>query len=117
MHRRVSKTVLVFIICFSFVSQAIASNVMSYKMMSMSVAAQALDVHADMPNCDMSKEESDSSSSCCNCSSLCCISFFVFMSTPLENSAFSSSSLKLSFTLNRVQNPSLNSLYKPPIIS
>jgi len=121
-----SKTLMVLLVCLTFVGQAMASTVMSYRMMSMAGMSEQLQ---DMPmmdhsNHNMVSETSDSSEEAtedcctktCNCFAGGCSSVATFMKEINNNLIVDLSSKILSYSrLAQSQQPT--SLYRPPILS
>jgi hypothetical protein len=123
-----SKTLMVLLVCLTFVGQTMASTVMSYHMISMQVMSSQKQSQ-NMPMMDHSKhnmmvesvdnEDSTSEDCCaksCNCFAGGCSNFVTIMKTPDNNLIIGLSSKIPSYT-RVAQNQTPTSLYRPPILS
>lgn len=122
-----SKTLMVMLICLTFVGQAMASTIMSYHMMSMKVTSGQNQSHdmsmMDHSSHNMMSESSDgeeSSEDCCAKTCSCftggCSSLATLMKDT-DNSLIIGLSSKISSYLSLAQSQQLTSLYRPPILS
>lgn len=123
------KTVLVLLVCLTFVGQAMASTIMSYHMMSMEIMSNNEGSHNMMPmmdhsNHNMMNESSDSDTSCseeccgktCSCFSSGCSNLATLMKYSVNNPIIDSS-LKIPSYLALAVSQQPTSLYRPPILS
>lgn len=123
-----SKTLMVLLVCLSFVGQAMASTIMSYHMMAMTgIGGQAQS--QDMPMMDHSnhnmaidaaENSADSTEDCCNklcncftggCSSIAALIKYV------SNRAIVDISSKILSYSRLAQSQQSTSLYRPPILN
>lgn len=126
MNLNLSKTLMVLLICLTFVGQAMASTIMSYHMMSMKVAngqEQSHDMsmmdHSSHNMMSESSDDEDSEDCCaktCSCFTGGCSSLATLMKDT-DNSLIINSSSKISSYLLLAQSQQLTSLYRPPILS
>jgi hypothetical protein len=122
------KTLMVLIVCLTFVGQAMASTIMSYHMMSMA-GMKGQEQSQDMPMMDhsnhkmMSKssdgDDSASEDCCvktCSCFTGGCSSLATLMKSAI-NSPIRDLSSKIPSYLSLTQSQQPTSLYRPPILS
>jgi hypothetical protein len=142
-----SKTLMVLLICLTFIGQTMASTVMPYQMMSMEgMTMQGMDMgntssqmqgmsHADMAMMDHTSHSNNSAESTHtgenasseeqneNCCSTICKCFtggcssLATLPKELTPVAFGYFSSKIHFVSNLAFSLSLTSLYRPPILS
>lgn len=123
------KTLMVLLICLTFVGQAMASTIMSYHMMSMtgmSTQEQSHDMskmaHSDhhMASDATANEAEKSSENCCvktcNCFTGGCTAA-VALIKDVTNDSIINFSAKINSLSNLVLSQQLTSLYRPPILS
>ena len=123
-----SKTLMVLLICLTFVGQAVASTIMSYHMMSMKVMSgqeqtQSMSMidHSDHSMMNHASDDSDESTEdCCvkpcSCFTGGCSSIATLMKDTNDNLFIDLSTKILSYShLAQSQQPT--SLYRPPILS
>ena len=122
-----SKTLMVLILCLTFVGQAMASTIMSYHMISMKVM-NGQEQSQNMPMMDHSKHSmmTDSSNSeestddccakTCSCFTGGCSSLTTLMKDSGSNPIIDLSS-KIPSYLSLAQSQQPTSLYRPPILS
>ena len=127
MNSNLSKTLMVLLVCLTFVGQAMASTVMSYHMISMKVM-NGQEQSQDMPMMDHSNhnminessDSDDSSEDCCVTTCSCftggCSSLATLMKDS-DNSPIIDLSSKISSYLSLTQSQQPTSLYRPPILS
>tara|TARA_R110002050_G_scaffold80451_1_gene172058 strand:- start:1921 stop:2337 length:417 start_codon:yes stop_codon:yes gene_type:complete len=122
------KTLMVLLVCLTFIGQAMASTIMSYHMMSMGIKVDQEQSH-NMPMMDHSNHnmisdssEGDDSSSedccvkTCSCFTGGCSSLATLMKDSDSNPIIDLSS-KIPSYLPLVQSQQPTSLYRPPILS
>lgn len=129
MTSNLPKTLMVLLLCLTFVGQALASTVMSYHMMSME-GMNAQNQSHDMSKMDHSSNSmtSDSTSDTserstddcclqtCSCFTGGCASVAVLIKD-ICNDSIVDFSPKISSVSSLVQSQLLTSLYRPPILS
>jgi len=125
----IPKTLMVLLICLTFVGQAVASTIMSYHMMSMtgmSAQEQSQDMsqmkHSGhhMTNDSTSDESKDSTEDCCvktcSCFTGGCSSVAVLVKD-INNDVIVDFSSKINSIASLAQSQPLAFLYRPPILS
>jgi hypothetical protein len=122
------KTLMVLLVCLTFVGQAMASTIMSYHMMSMkgmSTQEQSQDMpmmdHSNhkMANGSSSDSETSEDDCCvqtCSCFTGGCSSIATLMKDASSNPIIDLSS-KIPSYLSLAQSQQPTSLYRPPILS
>ena len=123
-----SKTLMVLLLCLTFVGQSLASTVMSYHMMSMegmSTENQSQDMSmmdhsghkmANDSSSDSETSEEDCCVKTCSCFTGGCSSLATLMKDS-GNSPILDLSSKISSVSSLAQSQLLTSLYRPPILS
>ncbi len=118
------KTLLVLLVCLTFVGQAMASTIMSYHMMSMKVM-NGQEQSQDMSMMDHSKHkmasdtetsEDDCCVQTCSCFTGSCSSLATLLKDADSNPIIDLSS-KIPSYLSLAQSQQPTSLYRPPILS
>ena len=123
------KALIVLLVCITFVGQAMASNIMSYHMMSMNV--NVMEEHSqDMAIIDHSnhnmvtdssenthKSMKDCCDTTCNCFMGGCSIIAVFMKNNVGNTPIVDVSSKIFFDSSLALTKQSTSLYRPPILS
>ncbi|WP_238530288.1 MULTISPECIES: CopL family metal-binding regulatory protein [Alteromonadales] len=128
MNSNFSKTLMVLLVCLTFVGQAVASTVMSYHMMSMkgdSVQGQMQNMsmmgHSDHSMMSHSSDDSDEAKEDCCVKSCSCFtggcSSIATLMKDTDDSLFIDLSSKILSYSNLAQSQSSSSLYRPPILS
>ena len=120
------KTLMVLLVCLTFVGQAMASTIMSYHMMSMKGMSTQEQSH-DMSKMDhsghhMASDSETSEDDCCvqtcSCFTGGCSSFATLMKDANNsNSPIIDLSSKIPSYLSLAQSQQPTSLYRPPILS
>jgi len=123
------KTLMVLLICLTFVGQAIASTVMSYHMMNMKgmggqeqlhdMSTMDQSAHAMMSNSTSDASEKSTDDCCektCNCFTGGCSSVAVLIED-IGNHSIINFSPKIFSVSSLAQSQLLTSLYRPPILS
>ena len=122
----IAKTLMVLLLCLTFVGQAMATTIMSYHMIGMTAQEQS----QDMPQMEhrghhitsdaTADESKNSTEDCCvktcNCFTGSCSSVAVLVSN-INNDAIIVYSSKINILSSLAQSQQLTSLYKPPISS
>ena len=123
-----SKTLMVLLICLTFVGQAVASTVMSYHMMSMKVMSgqektQSMSMmdHSDHTMMNHTSDDSDESTEdccvkTCSCFTGGCSSIATLMKDT-NNNLIIDLSTKISSYSHLALSQQPTSLYRPPILS
>ena len=126
MNSNFSKTLMVLLVCLTFVGQAVASTVMSYHMMSMkgnSGQEQNMSMmdHSDHSMMSHSSDDSDEAEDDCCVKSCSCFtggcSSIATLMKDTGDSLFIDLSSKIFSYSNLAQSQSSSSLYRPPILS
>jgi hypothetical protein len=123
------KTLMVLLICLTFVSQAMASTVMSYHMMSMkgmSAQEQSHDMSkmdhsghhmtSDTVSDDAEKSSEDCCTKTCSCFTGSCSSVAALIKD-ISTDLIGDFSSKITSSSSLAQSQQLTSLYRPPILS
>ena len=126
MNSNFSKTLMVLLVCLTFVGQAVASTIMSYHMMSMkgnSGQEQNMSMmdHSDHSMMSHSSDDSDEAEDDCCVKSCSCFtggcSSIATLMKDTGDSLFIDLSSKIFSYSNLAQSHSSSSLYRPPILS
>jgi hypothetical protein len=123
-----SKTLMVLLVCLTFVGQAVASTVMSYHMMSMKgnsgqeqMQNMSMMDHSDHSMMSHSSDDSDEAEDDCCVKSCSCFtggcSSIATLMKDTGDSLFIDLSSKIFSYSNLAQSQSSSSLYRPPILS
>lgn len=130
-NSNLSKTLMVLLVCLTFVGQAMASTVMSYHMMSMKVMngqeknqSMSMMDHSDHTMMNHASDDSDdsdeSTEDCCvktcSCFTGGCSSIATLMKD-INNNLFIDLSSKISSYSHLALSQQPTSLYRPPILS
>ena len=128
MNFNVPKTLLVLLLCLSFVGQTLASTIMSYHMNSMNVIKGQI-ASQNMPMMDHSQhhmvsDDADKSApnneECCDKSCHCmasgCSSIIAIIPTMIKHQLVDLS-LKITNIIRLIPSKKPTSLYRPPILS
>jgi len=118
------KTLMVLLLCLAFISQVMASTVMSYQMMNMKGMSMQEQPHErskmDHRGHQMMNDSDESTEECCsstcNCSTSGCSSIAIFNKDISRSLAIGFASKIMSVSRSPVSQP-LTSLYRPPILS
>ncbi|MFT6900492.1 MAG: hypothetical protein ACJAXS_000658 [Colwellia sp.] len=129
---KLSKTLIVVLACMAFVSQAMASTIMSYHMMNMKVMNEqsqdmSMMVHSDhnMVAAPDSLEESETTDKsvkdCCDSTCKCftggCSMIIALMRNVTDNGLIVNFSFKIFSSSHLALSQQPSSLYRPPILS
>ena len=127
-NSNLSKTLMVLLVCLTFVGQAMASTVMSYHMMSMKVMSgqeknQSMSMmdHSDHTMMNHASDDSDESTEdccvkTCSCFTGGCSSIATLMKD-INNNLIIDLSTKISSYSHLALSQQPTSLYRPPILS
>jgi len=123
----IPKTLMVLLICLTFVGQAVASTIMSYSMTGMSTQEQSQDMsqmkHSghhmtdDLTSDESKKSTKDCCVKTCSCFAGGCSSAAVALNKYVSNDLIINFSSKINFISSLAQSQQLTSLYRPPILS